>query len=130
MNNITLTGRLTADVELKKTTSGVSVCSFTIAVKRPHVKDVTDFIDCTAWRSTAEFVAKYFGKGKSIGVCGMLASRKYEDKNGNKRTAHEVIVDNVEFIGDKSAAQSAEDDQPREMPQEEPPQINDDDLPF
>lgn len=88
MNSICLTGRLTDDVELKQTPSGVSVCSFTLAVKRPNVKDTTDFINCVAWRGTAEFISRYFGKGNKIEVNGVLTSRKYEDKN--KKNAHSV----------------------------------------
>lgn len=104
MNSINLTGRLTADVELKQTQNGVHVCSFRIAVKRPNVKDETDFINCTAWRSTAEFVARYFGKGSMIAVTGYLISRKYEDKNGNKRTDWEVVCDRCEFCDSKGSS--------------------------
>lgn len=101
MNIVALTGRLTADVELKKTQSGVSVCSFSIAVARPRVKDTTDFINIVAWRNTAEFIAQYFGKGDKIEITGILTSRSYEDSNGNKRTAFEVVADNVGFAESK-----------------------------
>lgn len=101
MNIVALTGRLTADVELKKTQSGVSVCSFSIAVARPRVKDTTDFINIVAWRNTAEFIAQYFGKGDKIEITGILTSRNYEDSNGNKRTAFEVVADNVGFAESK-----------------------------
>lgn len=101
MNVVALTGRLTADVELKKTQSGASVCSFSIAVARPRVKDTTDFINIVAWRNTAEFIAQYFGKGDKIEVTGILTSRSYEDSNGNKRTAFEVVADNVGFAESK-----------------------------
>ena len=92
MNNISLVGRLTADPELKQTQSGISVTSFSIAVDRPGSKDTTDFLPCVAWRQTAEFVCKYFRKGQRIGLIGKLTSRKYEDKNGNPRTAYELSL--------------------------------------
>ena len=101
MNVISLIGRLTSDVELKQTQSGLSVCSFTVAVDRPKVKDTTDFIPCVAWRNTAEFVTKYFSKGNRIALSGVLTSRKYQDQNGANRTAFEVVVDNVEFVESK-----------------------------
>lgn len=107
MNSINLIGRLTADVELKTTQSGVPVCSFTIAVKRPNVKDTTDFINCVAWRSTAEFISKYFSKGKLIALTGILTGRSYEDQNGKKRTAYEVVVERAEFCDSKADAKNA-----------------------
>lgn len=136
MNQIALTGRLTNDVELKATASGISVCSFTIAVARPHVKDTTDFINCVAWRQTAEFITRYFHKGKMIAVNGVLTSRKYEDKDGNKRTAFEVVIDNAEFCGDtkgesaqKPAGTPQNAAEPTNAPQFEEV-CGDDDLPF
>lgn len=134
MNSINLTGRLTANVELKQTQSGVPVCSFRIAVKRPNTKDETDFINCTAWRSTAEFVARYFSKGSMIAVTGYLTSRKYEDKNGNKRTEYEVVCDRCEFCEgkatkDEQTQETAPAFSPSPAPQFE--EIgNGDDLPF
>lgn len=104
MNSICLSGRLTADVELKQTQSGVPVCSFTIAVQRPNVKNTTDFIDCVAWRHNAEFVSQYFKKGQMIALTGSLTTRKFEDKNGNKRTAYEVVCDRCEFCGGKETS--------------------------
>lgn len=101
MNNINLIGRLTADVELKQTQNGVEVCSFSLAVKRPRVKDTTDFINCVAWRNTATFISKYFKKGNMIAVDGTLTSRKYQDNNGNNRVAYEVVVDNAYFCEGK-----------------------------
>lgn len=101
MNSIQLIGRLTADVELKQTTSGISVCQFNLAVDRPRVKDTTDFIPCVAWRGTAEFICKYFKKGNKIALNGVLTSRKWEDNEGNKRTVYEVLADNVEFCESK-----------------------------
>lgn len=101
MNSISIIGRLTADPELKTTQNGVSVCSFTLAVDRPRVKEVTDFFRCTAWRQTGEFVSRYFTKGRKMGLTGSMQSRQYEDKDGNKRTVWEVVVDQVDFCDDK-----------------------------
>ena len=98
MNVCAFTGRLTADPELKNTNSGKSVCSFSLAVKRPHVKDMTDFLNFTVWNQSAEYLCKYGSKGDTVEVTGTLQSRNYEDKNGNKRTAFEVIVDSLSLI--------------------------------
>ena len=102
LNHITLMGRLVADPELRRTGSGVAVASFRIAVDRDFVpKDggerKADFITCVAWRTTGEFVSKYFTKGRMIVVDGRLEMRDWTDKEGNKRTAAEVIVDNAYF---------------------------------
>ena len=106
INNVVLMGRLTAAPELKTTQSGISTVRFSVAVERRYNKQgeerQTDFIDCVAWRQTAEFVSKYFNKGSMIAVEGSIQTRNYEDKNGNKRKAVEVQVDNVSFCGSKS----------------------------
>lgn len=107
MNNICITGRLTSAPEIKKTTSGVSVCSVSIAVDRDYKvngEKATDFIPCVFWRGTAEFVGKYFSKGDMISVVGSLESRKYKDKEGNNRTVWEVKADKVSFCGGKKEA--------------------------
>ena len=105
INNVVLMGRLTAAPELKTTQSGISTVRFSVAVERRYNKQgderQTDFIDCVAWRQTAEFVSKYFNKGSMIAVVGSIQTRNYEDKNGNKRKAVEVQVDNVSFCGSK-----------------------------
>ena len=105
INNVVLMGRLTAVPELKTTQSGISTVRFSVAVERRYNKQgeerQTDFIDCVAWRQTAEFVSKYFNKGSMIAVVGSIQTRNYEDKNGNKRKAVEVQVDNVSFCGSK-----------------------------
>ena len=98
MNSINITGRLCSQPELKKTSGGVSVCSFTLAVKKPHVKDETDFIDVVSWRQSAEYLCKYGNKGDMVEVSGTLQSRKWEDKNGNKRTSYEVVVDSLSLV--------------------------------
>ena len=95
MNSCNFIGRLTADPELKTTQSGLSVCIFTLAVKRPKAKETTDFINFVAWRQSAEYLCKYGSKGNLVGVSGTLTSRQYEDGNGNKRTAFEVVADGL-----------------------------------
>ena len=103
-NRAVLIGRLTADPELKTTQSGVSVCSFRIAVDRPYKKDGergADFITIVAWRQAADFICRYFAKGKPIGVEGSIQTREYTDKDGNKRNAFEVVADRVFFVESK-----------------------------
>ena len=102
LNHITVMGRLTRDPELRRTGSGIAVASFRVAVDRDYAsKDggerKTDFIDCVAWRQTGEFISKYFAKGRMIVVDGRLEMRDWTDKEGNKRTSAEVIVDNAYF---------------------------------
>jgi len=105
VNHITLMGRLTRDPELRHTQSGLPVASFSLAVDRrrgnAQGERQTDFIDCVAWRGTAEFVAKYFPKGRMCAVTGNLQIRTWQDKEGNNRRTAEVIVDNVYFTGDR-----------------------------
>lgn len=111
LNHITLQGRLCRDVELRKTGSGVSVASFTIAVDRDFAKDgekKTDFIDCVAWRQTGEFISKYFTKGRMIVVDGHLEIRDWTDKDGNKRRSAEVIVDHAYFADSKKDDSNAQ----------------------
>lgn len=111
LNIVALIGRLVYDPELKTTPNGVNVCSFRIAVDRSFTRKgeerKADFIDVTAWRQTAEFVSKYFQKGSMISVQGRLETRQYQDKNGNNRTATEVIAAEVGFCGPKSAENPA-----------------------
>ena len=107
LNHVVLMGRLTADPELKKTASDLSVTSFTLAVDRNYGKGAdrqTDFIHCVAWRQTAEFISRYFSKGKLMAVEGSLQVRNYEDKNGNKRQAVEVLVSQAFFAESKSSS--------------------------
>ena len=105
MNSICLMGRLTGDPELKTTQTGVSVTSFSVAVDRAYrSKDQerqTDFINCVAWRSTAEFISRYFRKGQRIALQGSLQSRRYTANDGSQRTAYEVVVDNAFFCESK-----------------------------
>lgn len=129
INNITIMGRITADPELKKTPSEISVAKFTVAVERADKERTTDFLDVVAWRSTAEFITKYFSKGDMIAVVGSLQARKYEDKNGQKRTAYEIVASNVSFCGSKKS-----EDNKSENPESPKPDFEevgtDDDLPF
>ena len=109
-NKVILMGRLTSDPELKVTQSGTSVTSFGIAVNR-KVKQgnnqEADFFNVTAWRSTAEFVSRYFRKGSSICIVGTLQNNSWTDQNGQKRTATDIIADEVQFVDSKNNAQSA-----------------------
>lgn len=105
LNKISIMGRLTADPELRTTQSAKSVASFTVAVDRdfkgPNGEKETDFINCVAWQGTAEFISKYFQKGSMAVISGRLQTRKYETQDGQKRTATEVIAENVYFGGAK-----------------------------
>lgn len=113
MNKVILLGRICNDLELRQTQSGISACRFTVAVNRKFKNEHTgeydaDFITCQAWRQTAEFVSKYFSKGKMIALEGSLRTGKYQDKNHSDVTHYttDVYVDNVEFVGGKNDSQS------------------------
>lgn len=146
LNKVVLCGRLTADVELKQTQSGVSVCSFSIAVNRKYAKEgeqQADFINCQAWRGTAEFISKYFRKGSSICITGSIQTRSWNDQNGNKRYATEVVADEAMFV-DSKGSEDTPSAQGGSQGKFEPPAYipdaytqptfesvrNDDDLPF
>ena len=105
LNVVAIMGRLVADPELRTTPAGHSVCSFRIACDRSYVQQgqerQADFIDIVAWRQQADFVSKYFQKGSMIAVEGRLQTRNYQDKNGNNRTAVEVVANNISFAGAK-----------------------------
>lgn len=105
INKVILGGRLTADIELKTTANGVSVCQFTIATNRRGKDAPADFFTCVAWRQTAEFISKYFSKGSSICVVGELQQRSWEDNNGGKRYATEVKVSEALFVDSKNGLQ-------------------------
>ena len=142
-NKVILIGNLTADPELKQTQSGISVTSFRIAVGRRYTSknadnaQQTDFINIVAWRNTAEFVAKYFQKGRSILVTGALQTRDWTDQNGQKRYITEVVADEVQFVDKKpegtasavgTAAAAPYAASPKDVAFEE--MSTDDDLPF
>lgn len=132
MNKCVIVGRLTKDVELKTTQSGVSVCSFTVAVNR-RFKNAegnydADFINCVAWRQQAEFLCKYFEKGSMVGIVGSIQTRNY-DSDGHKVWVTEVVADEINFMGSKKedANGSAET---TSLPEGLMPMPDDDDLPF
>lgn len=142
-NKVILVGNLTADPELKQTQSGISVTSFTVAVSRPFAarnggegQPQADFINVVAWRNTAEFVTKYFTKGRSILICGRLQTRTWTDQNGQKRYATEVVADEAQFVDKKpegagpnaGAAPAPYGASPKDVAFEE--MSTDDDLPF
>lgn len=113
LNKVVLAGRMTADPELKQTASGVSVLSFTIAVNRSYVSKNSeqgerqaDFINVVAWRSTAEFISKYFRKGSAICVSGSIQTRNWQDQQGQKRYATEVVADEAMFVESRSESTS------------------------
>lgn len=106
MNSICLIGRITAEPELKTTQTGVSVTSFSLAVDRSYTpkgqERQTDFINCVAWRGTAEFITRYFRKGQRIALQGSLQTRKYTANDGSQRTVYEVVADNAFFCESKA----------------------------
>ena len=105
MNSCQFVGRLTADIELRRTNDGTAVCSYSIAVKRPGVKDTTDFIDIVTWRQGAEYLAKYGSKGDIVAVTGSLQPRSWTDKDGNKRRVCEVVTASVELLSSRRNSQ-------------------------
>lgn len=111
LNKVILMGRLVADPELRQTAGGISVATFRIAVDRNYTpqgqEKQADFINCVAWRQTAEFITRYFSKGQMIALEGSLQSRNYEDKQGQKRTAYEVIVGHAYFADSKPEGAAA-----------------------
>lgn len=134
LNKVILAGRLTSDVELKQTPSGVSVCSFSLAINRKYSKEggqqQTDFIQCQAWRQTAEFIARYFKKGSALCISGSIQTRSWTDSNNQKRYATEVVIDEAMFVDGKNDSQGTEAPSfNNEAPNYE--EMNaDDDLPF
>ena len=112
INNVVLTGRLSRDPEIKQTQSGVSVCNFCIAVDRQYKsgeEKICDFINCVAWRGTADFVSKWFHKGDGIGVTGSIQTRKWVTDGGENRYATEVLCQQVSFLdGKKNAAEATQ----------------------
>ena len=109
-NKVILVGNIAQDLELKQTTTGIPVVRFSLAVNRRFIKageqTQTDFFDIVCWRGTAEFVCKYFSKGKGILICGSLQTRQWEDKQGQKRISFEIIADEATFVEKKSSGDS------------------------
>lgn len=155
MNKVIMMGRICNDLELKVTPNGTNVCSFRIAVDRNYQvkgeEKKTDFFNVVAWRAAAEFVTRYFSKGRMILIEGEMQTRPYTDKNGNHATWYEIIADQLHFTGEKSNAGSAQEqpplppeppqyankNAPTAQPSNEPPQTSpdltaadDDDYPF
>ena len=127
LNRIDIMGRLTGDPELRRTQSGTAVASFTIAVERDYKPEggekETDFFDVVAWRKTAEFVCRYFTKGRMAVIDGRLQTRKWTDKNGGNRVAVEIIADSV-YFGDSKKSVPDGENEPVEL------EYDDGDLPF
>lgn len=126
-------GRLTRDPELRHTQGGTSVCSFTVASDKRKREDGADFIDCQAWSGLGEMISNHFFKGKEIALAGTLSSRKYQDRNGNSRTAWEVTAETVEFCGSKAdSSPDAHYEHPAPVPGDDyvPVAAGDDNVPF
>lgn len=123
-NRIIVIGRLVADPELRATPNGVNVASFRVAVNRPRDKEKSDFFNVVAWRQNAEFITRYFSKGKLIGIEGSLQTRDYTDKEGNRRTTFEIQAERAFFTESKGGA--AHGDGGNEFTAVD----SDDDLPF
>lgn len=131
MNKFIGLGRLTKDVELTTTTNGTSVAKFTVATKRKFANEngeyESDFINCVAWRSTAEFVSKYFKKGNQISFSGAMQTRSYETQDGSKRYVTEIVVEEVEFV---ESLNKTENKETKQETKKELEPIEDDKLPF
>lgn len=130
LNKVIMMGRLTADPELRKTKQGTSVAAFTLAVDRSYSRQgeqaQTDFFDCVAWTGTAEFVSRYFAKGQRMAVSGRLQTRSWEDNDGKKRKATEVVVEEAHFADSKKCG--GEEKEYRDLSDDF--SLADDDLPF
>ena len=118
MNSVTMIGRLTNEPELRRTQSGTACCSFSLAVKRPKVKDTTDFHNFVVWQQGAEYLCQYGHKGDLVGVTGYLTTRNWEDKNGNKRTSVEVTCDSVELVSSKRSSEAGNNTAQRQNAQQ------------
>ena len=138
MNKCILVGNLTRDPELKQTSSGISVCTFSIAVNRNFTNSngdrEADFLNIVTWRNLAENCGKYLAKGRKVAVCGQIQTRSYDDKDGNKRYITEIVADDVEFIntgaGSEGGAPREEKPAHKSTPVSELKPIEDDGLPF
>ncbi len=130
MNKIQIIGRLTADPELRSTASGLQVCTFTVAVSRRYNREETDFFPVTVWREVAVNCNKYLAKGSQVGVCGSLQIRKYEDKDGIKRTAIDLQAEEVEFLSQKSTESQPTNVAPKQTTIDDMIEVDDEDMPF
>lgn len=131
LNHTTLQGRICNDIELRRTNNNVAVASFRLAVdrdfKNSNGEKETDFFDIVCWRNTAEFVDKYFGKGRMAVASGRLQNRSWTDKEGNKRTTTELVADNV-YFGDSKKEDSGRTESTSDIPAGDP--FDDDEFPF
>lgn len=135
LNRIDIAGRMTADPELRHTQSGTAVCSFTLAVdrdfKNQNGEKETDWIPVVAWKHTAEFAARYFKKGDMAIVSGRLQSRRWQDRDGNKRTAIEIVADSIYFAGSKKTSEQNLDQLEKDIGKfQDLGDTNDGELPF
>lgn len=133
LNKVVLAGRLTHDPELKQTATGVSVVSFTLAINRKfsaNGQQQTDFINCVAWRNTAEFISKYFKKGSALCISGSIEVRSWTDSNNQKRYATEIVIDEAMFVDGKNDSQGTEAPSFNNEAPNYTEQSPDDDLPF
>ncbi|HRF69884.1 MAG TPA: single-stranded DNA-binding protein [Candidatus Pelethenecus sp.] len=132
MNKIQIIGRLTANPELRTTSSGISVCGFTVAVNRRFDKEEADFFPVTVWRDMAVNCNKYLAKGSQVGVCGSLQIRRYEDSEGIKRIAVDLQADEVEFLSSRNDVQTApaKGEQTANVDPTELEEVDDEDMPF
>ena len=133
LNNVILMGRLTKDIELRQTQTGTSVCSFTVAVDSGYGDDKkTDFINSVAWKGTAEFLAKYFGKGQMVALVGRISTRTWNGEDGKKNYVTEVVAREVSFCGSKNEGNNASSSTPTyaPIPADYEEIDSDEDLPF
>lgn len=112
MNKAIIIGNLTKDPELKTTASGISVCTFRVAVTRPYKRDETDFLSIVTWRGLAENCAKFLAKGRKVGIVGSIQTREYDDNNGQRRYVTEIVADDVEFLTPKGEGGARAQDVP------------------
>ena len=134
LNKVILMGRLTRDPELKNTNSGIAMCRFSVAVERRYADKTTgertaDFLDCTAFKGTAEFVSRYFTKGSMILVEGSIQNNNYTDNNGVKHYSNNILVDNVSFCGGKNDQNGAGQTETEQTDTAQPSQAKSDGLP-
>lgn len=129
MNNVTLIGRLTKDVSTEKTTTGLSTCKYTLAVDRPNAKDKADFINCVAWRQSADYLGQYAKKGDLVSTEGTIQTRTYDDKEGRKVYVTEVVANRVSILNSAKREEVKEDPAPLDYGYGNL-EISRDDLPF
>lgn len=130
MNKIQIIGRLTANPELRTTGTGLQVCTFNVAVSRRFNRDEVDFFSVTTWRDVAINCNKYLAKGSQVGVCGSLQIRRYEDKDGIKRTAIDLQAEEVEFLSQKSTESQQTNVAPKQTTIDDLMEVDDEDMPF